>query len=266
MDFAIKGRKALVTGSSAGIGKACAEILASEGAAVAICGRRAEQLAETEKELKGKGYEVVAVQGDVTKAEDVKKIVDATASAFGAIDILVNNAGSGQRGSFEELSDDAWQAGINLNLMSTIRFSRVVIPFMKKQQWGRIINLTSIVGKMIALPPLPNTVEYTTTKASLIALTKTMAEDLAKYNILVNSVSPGPILTPLWEQNAVTLGKSHGKAPQEILDERASHVPLNRFGRPREIAYMVTFLCSNRAEYITGTNINIDGGSYRGIA
>jgi 3-oxoacyl-[acyl-carrier protein] reductase len=196
----------------------------------------------------------------------VAKLVDTAAQALGKIDILVNNAGGGQRGGFMKLTDDAWQAGIDLNLMSTIRCSRAVIPFMREQNWGRIINITSIVGKMIALPPLPNLVEYTTTKAAVISLSKTMAEDLAPHNILVNSVSPGPILTPMWENNARVMSEGSGKTPQDILDERASNVPLNRFGKPEEIAYMVAFLCSDKADYITGTNINIDGGSYRGIA
>lgn len=266
MDLGLKGRKALITGSSTGIGRACAEVLASEGAEVAICGRRADQLDAAEKELKGKGYRVVAVQGDITNLAQAEKILETAAAALGKIDILVNNAGGGQRGTFMELSDEKWQAGIDLNLMSTIRCSRGAVPFMKEQQWGRIINIASIVGKMIALPPLPNLVEYTTTKGAVISLTKSMAEDLAQYNILVNSVSPGPFLTQMWEHNAQVLSQSSGKTPQQVLDERASHVPLKRFGKPEEIGYIVAFLCSNKADYITGTNINVDGGSYRATA
>ncbi len=266
MDLGLKGRNAMITGSSAGIGKSCAEVLAAEGAAVAICGRKAGQLKETEKEFKDKGYQVVAVQADVTNADEITKLVDTVARELGGIDILVNNAGGGQRGSFTELDDETWQAGIDFNLMSTIRCSRGAVPYMKEKGWGRIINITSIVGKMIALPPLPNLVEYTTTKAAVISLSKAMAEDLAQLNILVNSVSPGPILTPMWEENARTLGKSSGRKPQEVLDERSQGVPLRRFGKPEEIGYMVAFLCSNKADYITGTNINIDGGSYRATA
>lgn len=266
MDLGLAGRKAIITGSSAGIGRACAEVLASEGVEVAICGRRAEVLEATEKELKDKGYKVVAVQVDITKADDIKRLVDTATDSMGGVDILVNNAGGGQVGNFESLTDDAWQAGVDFNLMSTIRCSRAVVPSMKEKGWGRIVNITSIVGKMIALPPLPNLVEYTTTKAAVISLSKTMAEDLAKYNILVNSVSPGPILTPMWVQNSQTLSKGKDKTPQDVLDERAGNVPLKRFGKPEEIAYMVAFLCSIKADYVTGTNINVDGGSYRGIA
>ena len=256
MDLGLKDRVAVVTGASYGLGEAMAQRLVKEGARVVICARGEEQLARTAQAL---GPQALAVQADVSKAADIQTLFDTTAQQFGKLDILVNNAGWYHLSQGLGLSDEEWHDNLDINLFSVIRCSRLAIPLMQKQKWGRIINIASIFGKQ----PNAGLIDYNTTKAAVISLSKTLADELAKDNILVNAVCPGPTRTPLWDGLAKTLNPDD---PDGMINDFATaNIPLGRFGRPEEIADLVAFLCSDRASFITGAAYDIDGGMVKNM-
>ncbi|MGA2331398.1 MAG: SDR family oxidoreductase [Syntrophales bacterium] len=259
MDMGLKGRVALVTGASRGIGKACALVLAGEGCDVAICARGKEALEKAAGEIKAKGMQVLAVQVDVSKPEDIKIMVAKTIEKFGRIDVLVNNAGTGRLSDLMQLPDEEFRYNMDLMFFGLIQCSKEVVPYMRKQGWGRIINISSIFGKQPG-----GLVDYDSIKAAVIMFTKDLANYLAKDNILVNAVCPGPIHTPLWEgpgQLGEQLGKLIGMSGPEAIDWFAKqNIPLGHHGDPEDIACMVAFLASEKAKFITGQAINVDGG------
>lgn len=256
MDLGLKDRVAVVTGASYGLGEAMAQRLAKEGAHVVICARGEEQLARTAQAL---GPQALAVRADVSKAADIQTLFDTTVQQFGTLDILVNNAGWYHLSQGLGLSDEEWQDNLDINLFSVIRCSRLAVPLMQKQKWGRIVNIASIFGKQ----PNAGLIDYNTTKAAIISLSKTLADELAKDNILVNAVCPGPTRTPLWDGLAKTLNPDD---PDGMMNDFATaHIPLGRFGRPEEIADLVAFLCSERAGFITGAAYDIDGGMVKNM-
>ena len=189
----------------------------------------------------------------------IQTLFDTTVQQFGKLDILVNNAGWYHLSQGLSLSDEEWQDNLDINLFSVIRCSRLAIPLMQKQKWGRIINISSIFGKQ----PNAGLIDYNTTKAAVISLSKTLADELAKDNILVNVVCPGPTRTPLWDGLAKTLNPDDPDGM--INDFAAANIPLGRFGRPEEIADLVAFLCSERASFITGAAYDIDGGMVKNM-
>lgn len=259
MDLGLKGKVALVTGASRGIGKACALALSEEGCNLALCARGKEALDETAEEISAKGVEVLAVQADVAKAEDNRNFVSQAAGKFGRIDILVNNAGTGRLSDPMELPEEEFRYNMDLMLFGPIQCSKEVVPHMRKQGWGRIINISSIFGKQPG-----GLLDYDAIKAAVIMLTKDLGNHLAKDNILVNAVCPGPIRTPLWEgpgglgdQLGQVLGMSGPEAIQWFAEQ---NIPVGHHGDPEDIANMVTFLASDRAKNITGQAINVDGG------
>lgn len=256
MDLGLKDRVAVITGASYGLGEAMAQRLVNEGARVVICARGEEKLNRTAQAL---GPNALAIQADVSKAADITQLFDSTVKEFGKLDILVNNAGGYHLSQGLGLSDEEWQDNLDINLFSVIRCSRLAVPLMQKQKWGRIVNISSIFGKQ----PNAGLIDYNTTKAAVISLTKTLADELAKENILVNAVCPGPARTPLWDGLAKTFNPDDPDGM--INDFAAANIPLGRFGRPEEIADLVAFLASERASFITGAAYDIDGGMVKNM-
>ncbi|MGR8948948.1 MAG: SDR family NAD(P)-dependent oxidoreductase [Gammaproteobacteria bacterium] len=251
MDLGLQDRVAIVTGSSYGIGRAIAELLVEEGAKVALCARNIDALEETASAL---GSNAIAIQADMTSPSDIRNMFDKTLNAFGKLDILVNNAGGTHLSQLLDLPDEDWQQNIDVNLFSVIRCTRLAIPHMQKQKWGRVINLSSIFGKQ----PGGGMIDYNATKAAVISLTKTLADELAGDNVLVNAVCPGPVHTPLWDNAAQMIDPND---PQGMMDSfAAANIPIGRFGRAEEIASLVAFLASERSSFITGAAYDIDGG------
>lgn len=259
MDLGIRGKVAMITGAAQGIGKSCALAFAEEGCNLSLCDINEERLNKTAEELKRKGVEVLAVRADVTKKEDIDRFVKETVNKFGRIDILVNNAGTARFSDLMELPEEQILFNMDLMVYAVIRLSRAVVPYMRKNKWGRIINISSIFGKQPG-----GLLDYDTAKAAVIMVTKDFANYLAKDGILVNAVCPGPIRTPLWEgpgQLGDQLGKMLGMSSSEAIEAFAKgNIPLGRYGYPEEIANVVLFLASEKASYITGQAINVDGG------
>lgn len=259
MDLGLKGKVALVTGASQGIGKACALALAEDGCNLAVCARRREPLERAAEEIKAKGVEVLSVAADVTQTEDLKYFVSQAAQRFGRIDILVNNAGTGRLSDPLDLPEEEFRYNMDLMLFAPIQCSRAVIPLMKKQGTGRIINISSIFGKQPG-----GLLDYDAIKAAVIMFTKDLSNYLAKDNILVNAVCPGPICTPLWEGPGALgdqLGQVLGMSGQEAIKWYAGqNIPLGHHGDVEDIANMVAFLASDKAKFVTGQAINVDGG------
>jgi NAD(P)-dependent dehydrogenase (short-subunit alcohol dehydrogenase family) len=251
LELGLGGKVAIVTGGSEGLGRACAERLAREGARVAICARRKDVLERAAERIRAAaaGAEVLAQPADVTVPAEVEAFVGAVVARFGGVDILVNNAGTSAAAPFLDVEDAAWQRDIDVKLMAAIRFCRLVVPLMKRRGGGRIINVTTVGGKAPAPRALPTSV----TRAAGINLTKSLASEYAADRILVNTVCLGLVKSAQWERRAK--GDLDG-----YYREAARRVPVGRVGEAEEFADLVAFLVSERAGYITGTAINFDGG------
>jgi 3-oxoacyl-[acyl-carrier protein] reductase len=262
MDLGIKGKIALVSASSTGIGKAVAESLAAEGCNLAICSRSKDTLLETARDIKSK-YNIEPFWGvcDLNQHKDIENFYEAVKNHFGKIDILVNNCGGPIPGFFRELSEEDWDNAIKQVLLSVIRFSNLVIPKMIEQEWGRIINITSVAVKQ----PVHNLMLANSLRAGVTGFAKSLSNEFGNKNITVNNVAPGYTLTHRLYELAVTRAKASGKSHEEILVDMAKDVPMSRLGGPEEIAAMVAFLASQKASYITGTTIQVDGGSTKSI-
>ncbi len=255
MDFGLKNRVALVTGGSEGIGKATAGLLAAEGSRVAICARRPDVLEAAAEDIRrSTEAEVLAVPTDLRDAASVDNLIATVNDAWGGVDVLVNNAGTASGMPFEQLTDDALLADMELKLFGWMRTIRGVLPHMKEQRWGRIINLTALAAKAPAANSYPSSVS----RAAGVALTKALSKELAPHNILVNTVLIGLIKAGQhehrWEANP------NGQSLDERYAEMGKNVPLGRVGESEEAANLITFLASERASFITGVAINMDGG------
>ena len=259
MDLGLEGKVALVTGGSEGIGKAAASRLAAEGASVVICARRPDVLETAAADIrKATGGEIKAVPADVSVPEQLEDLFQTVVDTYGRLDILVNNAGTSAGGYFGEVTDEAWQADLELKLYGAIRCSRLAIPHMRARGGGRIINITNLGGKA----PGPRSVPTSVSRAAGIALTKALSKDYAADNILVNTVCIGLIKSG---QNERQWERARAERRELTLDEwyteRGEGVPLGRVGESEEAGDVIAFLASERASYVTGVAINIDGGT-----
>lgn len=262
MDLGLRNKVAIVCASSRGLGKAVALGLAEEGVNLTICARGDEELQRTDEEIRSKSnVQVLAIQGDVAKPADIRKIVTETLNKFLTIHILVNNAGGPPLGNFMDFTPDDWQKALELNLLSTINFIREVIPVMRKQNWGRVINITSVAVKQ----PIEGLILSNTARAGIVGLTKTLSNEFARENILFNNVCPGRILTDRILELARARADKTGMSIEDVFTSMENDIPLGRIGKPRELADLVVFLASERASYITGTTIQVDGGIVKGI-
>jgi 3-oxoacyl-[acyl-carrier protein] reductase len=253
MDLGLRGKHAIVTGASRGIGLAIARELAAEGCNLTIAARGQEGLAAAARELRVQGVAVATAAVDLSSAEGCQQVVERALEHTGTIDILVQNAGGSTGGGLFAASDAQWQAALDLNLLATVRLARLVVPHMRRQGGGRIITISSIFGREAG-----GRIEYNAAKAAEISATKAMARELAPDNILVNSVAPGSILFPGggWDRRRQA-------DPEGIAAFVRQEMPLGRFGRPEEIAAIVVFLASERASLVSGACINVDGAQSR---
>jgi 3-oxoacyl-[acyl-carrier protein] reductase len=263
MDLGLQDKVAVVMAASKGLGRACATALAAEGAQVTIGARDAQSLVKTAQEIqKATRSRVLAVPTDVTKAEDVEAIVAATVREFGRIDILVNNAGGPPAGNFESFGDAQWQAAFELNLLSTVRLVRLVLPHMRKTGSGRIITIVSTSVKQ----PIDGLLLSNAIRSGVVGMAKTLSVELAPDNITVNNVCPGRILTDRLRQlYHINERVQQGVSEEAVLKEMAQDVPMGRVGKPEELGALVAFLTSQQAAYITGTTIQVDGGLVRSL-
>lgn len=254
MELGVSGKVAIVTGGSDGIGKATAQILASEGAAVAICARTAEKLNDAAAEIQSQtGGRVLAIPTDVTNLEELERLVARVQAELGTPTLLANNAGTSAAGSFPTVTDERWDSDIDLKLMAAIRLSRMVVPFMKASGGGSIVNVTAIAGKHPGAGSMPTSVS----RAAGIALSKGMSKDLAGDNIRVNAVCIGLVKSGQISRAATARG---GGSVEDGYAAMSAAVPLGRVGEAEEAGRMIAFLLSEAASYITGVAINIDGG------
>ena len=264
MELGIAGRTAIVGGSSKGMGRATALALAREGANVTICARHVEALEQTAAEIGAatSREQVLPVVADLSQAGDVSRLVDQTVERWGHVDIVVNNAGGPPPGLARETSDEEWHAGMELSLFSVTRLSHLVIPIMRTRGWGRIVNILSLSIK----EPEDNLAISTVARTAVAAYARTLSFEVAKDGITVNNVLPGSIATGRLQAVAEMQARFHGRDLGTAMDYRRSRIPTGRFGQPEEVADLISFLASDRAGFITGTSILIDGGQVRAMS
>lgn len=262
MDLGLKDRVAIVAASSQGLGKAVALGLAKEGAKLALCARTERALEAAAEEIRRQtGAEVMARALDVTVYKDVRRFVEDTVERFGRLDICVANAGGPPSKTFAETTTEDWEAATRLNLMSTVYLAREALPLMQQRRWGRFIAITSVTVKQ----PVEGLILSNAVRSGVSGLVKTLANEYGPYNVLVNNVCPGYTATARLISLTATLAGKEGVTPREIEERWARQAPLRRIGQPEEFANLVVFLASERASYITGASIAVDGGLVKGL-
>jgi 3-oxoacyl-[acyl-carrier protein] reductase len=262
MDLGLRDRVAMVAASSQGLGKAVALGLAREGAKLALCARNEATLAATAEQIRRQtGAEVLAQATDVTQYDQVRRFVAATTERFGRVDVCVTNAGGPPTKAFSVTTLEDWDAGVKLNLLSTVYFARDVLPLMQSRKWGRFIAITSVAVKQ----PIDGLVLSNAVRSAVSGLVKTLSNEYAKDNVLVNNVCPGYTLTARLDELASKLAEAEGTAPERIHERWNRQIPMLRLGSPEELANVVVFLASERASYVTGVSIAVDGGLVKGI-
>jgi 3-oxoacyl-[acyl-carrier protein] reductase len=257
MDLGLRGKVAIVAAASRGLGRAIAEEIGAEGAAVVMCARGKEVLAEAARAVREKGGgEVLDIPADVSQPDDVDRLVRAAIDRFGRVDILVTNAGGPPSGPFESLTPEKWNDAIHLTLLSTVNLCRAVLPGMKQRKWGRIINVTSIAVKQ----PVDGLMLSNSLRAAVTGFARTLANEVARDGITVNNILPGYTRTERVESLARAASERDGTPIEESLRKWENEIPMRRLGEPGEFAAIAAFLASERASYITGTSITVDGG------
>jgi 3-oxoacyl-[acyl-carrier protein] reductase len=257
MDLGIKGKIAIVTGASKGMGLAIVNALVAEGVKVLLVARNAETLAATVDQIKKSGGEAAFVAGDVSNADLPQLVISKIQSAWNdSADILINNAGGPPVGSFLEHGADAWDSAIQINLLSAVRFSKAVAPQMKEKKWGRIISITSTIAK----EPSAVMVLSATVRSGVSAFTKAISSELASFNVTANVICPGGVSTDRLTNLIKTRAERENRAYEDVLKESEASIPAQRFASPEEIASTVSYLVSQHGSYITGLSISVDGG------
>ena len=262
MDLGLRGKVALVAAASRGLGRAVAEELAVEGASLVLCSRSEEAINQTAREIaQATGARILAVAADVSHSDDVARLARHGGERFGRIDILVTNAGGPPTGRFENITQEQWEAATRLTLFSAIELARHVLPGMKERRWGRILNITSIAVKQ----PVENLILSNSLRAAVTGFARTLANEVATFGVTVNNIMPGYTRTERVEELARMMGEKENITPAEFISRWEREIPMRRLGEPREFAALAAFLVSERAGYITGTSIPVDGGWIRSL-
>ena len=262
MDLGLAGRAAAVAASSRGLGRATARALAAEGASVALCGRDQARVSEAADQIaRETGARTIAVVADVASADDSRRFVDEAASAFGRLDILVTNTGGPKPGGFEGVTFEDWEAAFRVTLANVVHLVQAAVPHMRRNHWGRILNIASLSAKQ----PIDGLVLSNAFRPAIAGLAKTLANELGKDGILVNTLCPGYMRTDRLQELAEVRARKAGKTPEQMIAELAAGVPLERVGTPEEFASVAAFLCSERASFVSGATIPVDGGACKGL-
>ncbi len=262
MDLGLRDRVAIVAASSRGLGKACALELANERARVVICARHSKQLAATAAEIRERtGAEVLAIETDLNRADQIQHLVDETLGRYGRVDVLVTNNGGPPAGYFDDLTDEDWEMAHRRTLLSAVRLIRAVLPAMRAQRWGRIINITSVSVKQ----PIDNLLLSNVYRPGVVGLAKTLSAQVAAEGITINNVAPGYTRTDRVMELFAARAAQEGRSVDEIVTEMMADFPARRMAEPEELAALVAFLASERAGYITGATIPVDGGYVRSL-
>jgi 3-oxoacyl-[acyl-carrier protein] reductase len=262
VDLGLRGKVALVAGSSQGLGRAIAEELAAEGAALMLCARGEAALAAARDEIAARsGVRVTAVAADVAKSEEARRVAETAIREHGRVDILVTNAGGPPSGPFESHDEAAWLATVRLTLLSAIEMTRAVLPGMKERRFGRILNVTSMAAKQ----PVDGLILSNAVRAAVTGMARTLANETAPFGITVNNLMPGYTRTDRLQELVQALVAREKTAPQAVEERWKKEIPAGRLGEPRELAALAAFLASERAGYITGQSIAVDGGWIRSL-
>jgi 3-oxoacyl-[acyl-carrier protein] reductase len=262
VDLGLRGKVALVAASSKGLGRAVAEELAAEGAHLVMCARGKETLEQTAQSIREKtGVKVIAVAADVSNPADALRVARAALDGLGRVDILVTNSGGPPSGPFENLTPEMWDAATSLLLKSAVELTRAVLPGMKERRWGRILNVTSIAAKQ----PIEGLMLSNSLRAAVIGFARTLANEVAPFNVTVNNLVPGYTRTDRVQELARAAGGGGGGSSTDIVSKWEKEIPMGRLGEPREFAALAAFLASDRASYITGSSIAVDGGWIRSL-
>jgi 3-oxoacyl-[acyl-carrier protein] reductase len=262
MDLELTDKVAIVGGASKGLGRACAEVLAEEGARVAICSRSKDDLEKAGKDIRSAtGRDVLVFAGDLDRPETIRGLVAATVERFGRLDILINNSGGPPLAQAQTASEEQWATAVERSLLFFARMCREALPHLKRQRAGRIVNILAST----VYQPIPNLVLSGATRMGVVAFAKSLADEVGRDGVLVNNVCPGSIMSERMLSNVGARAKQLGVSLEEALAQRAAETAVGRLGEPRELANLVAFLASGKSSYITGTTILVDGGLVRSV-